>query len=390
MAKSFVPDLLALRETAEQGDAPVLRIWTRLSAGVGLAQTSYPDEEDVLGALTADFRSDALNGLFYFGQPKPIAEIRERHARVMRAPVDHVLAISREQYGELLRLASVEPELEKRRSVLDRAEARRRALLLNVMQQMDELEMKAEEVLFFETFPSPELRKVLLKGQRRSALELKEQVGRKLDLLKTTGQEAHSILDELKLLEAKLAVIRASKAKLTRLKARIDQAPAERTQEAQEKVVPKVVTSPNPTLSRDASGGTKKRLGEKASTSERAVATPPKEEIHPMQTSLDRVRDAVVHGNEVGSLRLVIPLEGNVHTKLKNAWTSLLNELGFKGRLVLCAYESLDRDGSTPLIMPRKMYTHMNFWTPSLQENIFIIDFAQPALLLRLHQEGKL
>lgn len=388
VARSFTPDLLALRELTEQtACASVLKIWTANSVGVEVAGQPFPDEAEVIAGLTEDFNSAALNNLFCFGQPKPIADIRSRHSNVMRAPEAHILDISRTQYAEIIKLVSTEPDLEKRKSVLERAELKRRTLVTELIEQMDKLEEEAEQLLVIETCPYLELRKELLKGRRQSASDIEQLAKRKFALLTSTIGEARSILTELYALEAGLAVIRSSKAKLIRLKARIDQAhptlakPAvepirlERPlqQEAFAPLKTEVVNRVNPRHLEQTKRGA-------------AASDSNPERKDPVQSSLDRVREAVALGNESGVLRLVIPKEGQVRVRGEVAWKQLLDELGFTGDLIVApSYESL-AIGAVPIIMPRKMNTHTHRWKKAVTAPVFIIDFAHPALLLRLHQ----
>ncbi len=387
MAKSFVPDLLELRERGKTELSPVILLWSRASQGVALAQTEFPDEEDLLAALSEDFGSRLLNQLFLFGQPKPIAVLREKHGRVMRAPKEHVLEVSRAQYAELLRLVASESELDKRRRTLDRAQERRGKRVEEITREMDRLE-DALELILVEPLLPPELRGLLPKKRFRSEADLRIVSERNIQNFQRIFAEIGPILMELERLERKLAMIARCKSKLGRLKARID--------EVEPKTSSGVLPSPSSiqseTVRPEAVRQTPSVPGSRRPSvkEDLPVESPVPETPNVAQLSLSRVREAVALGNQEGALRLMIPAEGGARRQHERGWTVLLKELGFTGELVVAPeYESLIR-GSAPILMPRSMHTHTGRWKASVTAPLFVIDFAYPNFLLRLHQTGKL
>ena len=388
MARSFTPDLIELHQRADSDGPPVLRAWSNLSQAVGLSQTLFPDEGAVLSALRVDFESQVLNNLFWIGLPEPLQKIRGRFVTVMRAPEAHVLAVSKEQHDEIARVLAPELRLkldiEKNVRSLERGIQRRYDALIAIDNWLDDLEDRMDK------FYLEEIGKMLLRGrapsraQMRAPETLKVLAQRRIAEIPSVIQTMAEMEANQEALQLRLERIKLCEAKLRVLKARLEKAgitltPPKVTIPEREELRPAPSSPSTPYLGRPR---TPKKEDPKTS-----IKGEPETAQDQFEFTLQRLREVVQIGNEVGSLRLMIAEGASIRQRLEQPWTELLTQLGFKGKLIVApSYESLAQ-GESPIIMPRRMHTHTHKWKHACRAPLFVIDFAHPKLLLNYLNE---
>lgn len=389
MARSFTPDLIELHQRADRDGPPVLRVWTTLSQAVGLSQTLFPDEEALLFALRGDFESQALNTLFLLGPPEPLKKVRDRFAIVMRAPEAHVLAVSKEQHDEIVRVLAPELRLkldiEREVRSLERGIQRRYDELKAIDGWLDELEnhmnaLNLKEMVNLLMGGRPSAR-----GQNSASERLQLLAKRKIDQIPSVIQTMVEMEDKQEVLQSRLERIKLCESKLSVLKARLEEAgitltPPKVTLPAREEMKP-APSSPGAPY-----------LGRARASKKENPPSPIKGELETskdqFEFTLQRLREAIQLGNDVGSLRLMIPSDGPIRQNLDQPWSELLTRLGFNGKLIVApSYESLAR-GEAPIVMARRMHTHTDRWKRTSKARLFVIDFAHPKLLLNYLNGG--